>query len=105
MAELILTQATFLLCMAVFVRLFTFRRGALQFHRFKSCLAYVVMASMAITAINILMGRLVMPLAAWPLVILLAVVAIGVWKAGGNLAGVLRSDEPAWSGVERRKGR
>lgn len=62
MVEMILTQATFPLCMAVFARLFTFRRGALQFHRFKSFLAYVVMASMAITAIHMLMVKLVMPI-------------------------------------------
>jgi len=103
MADLIVTQITFVLCMAIFGRLFTFRRRGLSFHRLKSCLAWVVMSCSAGSALYILLGELVMPAEALPLVILLAVFTGAVWRAQGNLAGVLRPEEPAWSGVDRRK--
>lgn len=103
MFDLILTQTAFLLCMAIFVRLFTFRRGELKFHRMKSCLAWLVIACSATTAVHILMGQLKLAAPAWPIVVLLGVFAWGIWRAGGNLAGVLRSDEAVWFGIERRK--
>lgn len=42
MASVILTHALLVLCGAIFVRLFTFRRGALRFSRLKSCGAWLV---------------------------------------------------------------
>lgn len=103
MASLIMTQATFWLCVVLFVRLFTFQRGNLRFRRGMSCLAYLAMASAGAAVIHILQGDLVLPGYAWPLVLLLAIFTGLVLRARGNLAGVLRSGEPAWAGVERRK--
>lgn len=103
MASLILTQLTFILCAAIFIRLFTFRRGSLSFHRWKSCVAWLVMACAGAAVINILLGDLVMPASSWPLVFLLAVFAWAVWRASGNLAGVLRPEQSVWSGVDRRR--
>lgn len=104
MASVILTHALLVLCGAIFVRLFTFRRGALRFSRLKSCGAWLVMTCAGVAVIHILRGDLVLQPAAWPLVVLVAVFAWAIWRAGGNLAGVLRPEEPVWSGTERRRG-
>lgn len=101
MASALLTQATFLICLLIFARLFTYQRGAARFRRSVSCLAALAMGCSGAAVIYILKGDLQIPLAAWPLVILLAVFAWAVWKSGGNLAGAFR---PAgWDGVERRQ--
>ncbi|WP_084308322.1 phage holin family protein [Phytopseudomonas flavescens] len=103
MASLIMTQVTFWLCMALFMRLFTFQRGTLRFRRGMSCLAWVTMASAGAAVIHIARGDLTLPRPAWPLVALLAVFTWLVWRARGNLAGVLRSEGPCWNGVDRRR--
>lgn len=101
MASALLTQATFLICLVLFARLFTYRRGAARFRRGVSCLAMLVMGSAGAAVIYILTGKLLIPPPAWPLVLLLAVFAWAVWQSGGNLAGAFR---PAgWNGVERRQ--
>lgn len=104
MASVILTHALLMLCGAIFVRLFTFRRGVLRFSRLKSCGAWLVMVCAGVSVIHILRGDLVVQPAAWPLVVLVAVFAWAILRAGGNLAGVLRPEEPAWSGDDRRRG-
>ncbi|MEQ9725215.1 phage holin family protein [Pseudomonas sp. WHRI 8822A] len=104
MASLIMTQATFWLCVVLFVRLFTFQRGTLRFRRSMSCLAYVTMASAGAAVIHILQGDLVLPGHAWPLVVLLTVFTGLVVRARGNLAGVLRPGSSGWNGLERRRG-
>jgi len=101
MVSALLTQATFLICAVVFLRLFTYRRGASRFRRGVSCLAALVMGSAGSTVIYILTGDLRVPAMAWPLVVLLAVLAWAIWQSGGNLAGAFRSSD--WDGVERRQ--
>ncbi|OLU23862.1 phage holin family protein [Pseudomonas sp. PA27(2017)] len=103
MASLIMTQATFWLCVVLFVRLFTFQRGALRFRRSMSCLAYVTMASSGAAVIHILQGDLVLPGHAWPLVVLLTIFTGLVVRARGNLAAVLRPSASGWNGLERRR--
>jgi hypothetical protein len=84
----ILTQATFWLCLGLFVRLFTFRRKGTRFRRDMSCLAWLVMASAGAVMVYIAKGLLVMPAQSWPLVAILAVFVGSVYQSGGNLAQV-----------------
>ncbi|WP_217476602.1 phage holin family protein [Stutzerimonas stutzeri] len=101
MVSALLTQATFLICAVVFLRLFTYRRGAARFRRGVSCVAMLVMGCAGAAVIYILTGELRVPVMAWPLVVLLAVFAWAVWQSGGNLAGAFRPG--GWDGVERRQ--
>ena len=84
----ILTQATFWLCVALFVRLFTFRRHGARFRRSMSCLAWLVMVASGSAVVYIGKGLLVMPHNSWPLVLLLSVFVGSVCKSSGNLARV-----------------
>ncbi|WP_431494840.1 phage holin family protein [Pseudomonas brassicacearum] len=84
----ILTQATFWLCVALFVRLFTFRRRGARFRRDMSCLAWLVMVAAGSAVVYICKGLLVMPANSWPLVLLLAVFVGSVCQSAGNLASV-----------------
>ncbi|MFJ5253775.1 phage holin family protein [Pseudomonas sp. NPDC088414] len=84
----VLTQATFWLCVALFVRLFTFRRRGARFRRSMSCLAWVVMVASGSAVVYIGKGQLVMPQNSWPLVIVLAVFVGSVYQSSGNLARV-----------------
>lgn len=102
MVSLLLTGITLVVCFAIFLRLFTFRRGALRFRRGMSCGAYAVMASAGSAVIYIVVGDLRIPTQAWPLVIQLGAFAWAVLRSHGNLAGVLRPEPAVWTGVERR---
>lgn len=84
----ILTQATFWLCLGLFVRLFTFRRKGTRFRRNISCLAWLVMVNAGAAMMFITKGLLVMPAQSWPLVAILAVFVGSVYQSGGNLARV-----------------
>lgn len=101
MVSALLTQVTFLICVVLFLRLFTYRRGVARFRRGVSCLAMLVMGCAGAAVIYILTGELRVPAMAWPLVVLLAVFAWTVWQSGGNLAGALRPG--GWDGVKRRQ--
>ena len=107
MVSLVLTQATFWICVALFLRLFTYQRGGARFRRGMSLIAALVMGCAGATCIGILQGNLHVPAPAWPLVVLLMVFAWGVFSSGGNLACVLRADaaleDQVWSGPERRR--
>lgn len=107
MVSLVLTQATFWICVALFLRLFTYQRGGARFRRGMSLIAALVMGCAGATCIGILQGDLHVPAPAWPLVVLLLVFAWGVFRSGGNLACVLRVDGPppveVWTGPERRR--
>jgi len=103
MVSLLLTGITLVLCFAIFLRLFTFRRGSLRFRRGMSCGAYAVMASAGAAVISIVVGDLRMPSQAWPLVVLLIAFAWAVIRSRGNFAGVLRPEQAAWNGLERRR--
>ncbi|MCP1487976.1 hypothetical protein J3D48_004289 [Pseudomonas fluorescens] len=84
----VLTQATFWLCVTLFVRLFTFRRRGARFRRSMSCLAWVVMVASGSAVVYIGKGMLVMPQNSWPLVVVLAVFVGSVCQSSGNLARV-----------------
>lgn len=86
--EQVLTQVTFWLCVALFIRLFTFRRRGARFRRNMSCLAWLVMVAAGSAVVYIGKGLLVMPANAWPLVLLLAVFVGSVCQSSGNLARV-----------------
>ncbi|TLX65084.1 phage holin family protein [Stutzerimonas nosocomialis] len=101
MVSALLTQAMFLICAVLFLRLFTYRRRGARFRRGVSCLAMLVMGCAGAAVIYILTGELRVPAMAWPLVVLLAVFAWAVWQSGGNLAGAFRPS--GWDGVERRR--
>lgn len=96
-----LDQAAFWLCLVLFLRLFTFQRGALRFRRNISFLAWLTMAAAAAAVIYIATGKLTLPAFAWPLVLILAVFTWLVCRAKGNLAAVLRP-AASWNGLERR---
>ncbi|AQT10406.1 phage holin family protein [Pseudomonas protegens] len=84
----VLTQATFWLCVTLFVRLFTFRRRGARYRRDMSCLAWLVMVAAGAVIAYILKGQLIMPRHSWPLVVLLAVFVGAVCQSAGNLARV-----------------
>jgi hypothetical protein len=86
----LLTQATFWLCLALFVRLFTFRRKGARFRRNMSCLAWLMMVSAGTAMMYISKGLLVMPAVSWPLVVMLGVFVGSVYQSSGNLARVWR---------------
>lgn len=88
----LLTQVTFWLCLALFVRLFTFRRNGTRFRRNMSCLAWLVMVNAGATMMFISQGLLVMPAPSCPLVILLAVFVGSVCQSSGNLARVWKEN-------------
>lgn len=103
MASLVLTQLTFVLSLVIFVRLFTYRRNGARYRLGMSCTAVVVMVAVGRLMIETLVGGLVVPAEFWPLVLLLAVFALGVIRTGGNVAGLLRPEQPPWPGTERRR--
>jgi hypothetical protein len=84
----VLTQATFWLCIALFVRLFTFKRQGARFRRNMSCLAWLVMVAAGSAVVYIGKGLLVMPHNSWPLVLILAVFVGSVCQSSGNLSRV-----------------
>jgi hypothetical protein len=86
----LLTQITFWLCLALFVRLFTFRRKGARFRRNMSCLAWLMMVSAGTAMMYISKGLLVMPAVSWPLVVMLGVFVGSVCQSSGNLARVWR---------------
>jgi len=86
----LLTQVTFWLCLALFVRLFTFRRKGARFRRNMSCLAWLMMVSAGTAMMYISKGLLVMPAVSWPLVVMLGVFVGSVCQSSGNLARVWR---------------
>ncbi len=86
----VLTQVTFWLCVALFVRLFTFRRHGARFRRNMSCLAWLVMVASGAVVVYIGKGQLIMPRNSWPLVVLLAVFVGSVCHRSGNLSRVWR---------------
>ena len=97
-----LTTITLILCIVLFVRLFTYRRQGAQYRPGMSWLAVIVMASSGATSIFILDGQLRVQLLAWPLVILLGVFTAATLQCKGNLSAVMKGPE-AWHGRERRK--
>ena len=94
MISWMLTQATFCLCTAVFVRLFTYRRRGARFRLGMSCMATLLMGSSGSAMLQIVLGDLRLPVQSWSLVLLLAVFTLALIRSRGNLAGVMR-DEPS----------
>jgi len=90
LVQLMLTQATFWLCVVLFLRLFTFQRGDARFRRSISWMAWAVMGCAGSVVLFIIKGLLIMPVNSWPLVILLGVFTSTVLKARGNMAQVWR---------------
>jgi len=84
----VLTQATLWLCVALFIRLFTFRRRGARFRRDMSCLAWLVMVAAGSVVVYIGKGQLMMPRNSWPLVVILSVFVGSVCQSAGNLARV-----------------
>lgn len=103
MASLLLTQLTFLFSTVIFVRLFTYSRNGARYRLGMSVTAVAVMVAAGRLIIETLTGGLVVPAQCWPLVLLLAVLACGVLRTGGNVAGLLRPEPEVWSGDERRR--
>lgn len=97
-----LTIITLILCVTIFVRLFTYRRDHSRFRRGVSVLAAIVMASAGAAVIFILDGQLRVQSLAWPLVILLAVFTAATVHCKGNLSAVMKGSV-VWNGRERRK--
>lgn len=100
----LLTMATLALCATIFVRMFTYRREGARFRRGVSIMATVVMGCCGAMIIYILAGDIHVSARAWPMVGLLAVLAVALVRCNGNLSSVLR-DPSAWDGRERRGSR
>lgn len=85
-----LSAITLFLCLAIFVRLFTYSRHGARYRPFVSILAAMVMAASGATALLIVAGHLQVSLHALPAVLLLAVFAVSVSRCKGNLSSVVR---------------
>ena len=90
------------LCVSIFVRLFTYQRDGATFNRLKSGLAVIAMVCCGSAVIHIVTGELVVAIEAWPLVALLAFLAAATMRCGGNIAAVLRGPD-AWDGRRDRR--
>lgn len=95
-----LTIITLILCVTIFVRLFTYRRDHSRFRRGVSVLAAIVMASAGAAVIFILDGQLRVQLLAWPLVTLLSVFTAATLQCKGNLSDVMKGPQ-AWRGSRK----
>lgn len=103
MASLLLTQLTFTLSLVVFVRVFTYRRNGARYRLGMSAVAVLVMIAAWRLMIETLLGRLIVPVECWPLVLLLGVFAYALMRTGGNVAGLLRPEPAPWCGADRRR--
>lgn len=94
------------LCAAICLRIATYSDPKAQYKVEMSLCAWVLAAasgcySLSVTLV-LLAGRVPLPVSPW-IVVILAVVAVQVYRARGNVAAVLRVDwEQKWSGMERR---
>lgn len=104
MASSWLTALTAMLCIVIFVRLFTYRRNGAGYRWGKSVVAFAVMIACGRLLIEVLTSGLVVPLEFWPFVLLLGVFALAVVRAEGNVARLVQPGDLPWSGVERRRG-
>lgn len=91
-----------ILCLVIFVRLFTYRRDGARFSRWKSSMAAAVMVCCGSAVIHIATGDLVVGMESWPLVALLGFLAAATMRCGGNIAAVLRGPD-AWDGRRDRR--
>lgn len=85
-----LNAITLFLCLAIFVRLFTYSRQGARYRPWVSIFAAVVMAASGATALLIVTDHLEVSLYALPLVFVLAVFAVSVSRCRGNLSSVVR---------------
>lgn len=93
-----------IICLVIFLRLFTYQREGARFSRWKSGLAALAMVCCGSAVIHIVTGDLAVGREAWPLVALLALLAAATMRCGGNIAAVLRGPD-AWDGRrDRRRG-
>lgn len=97
-----LTIITLILCLIIFIRLFTYRRQGAQYRPGMSWLAVLVMASSGAASIFILDGQLRIQPLAWPLVVLLGVLTLATLRCAGNLSAVLKGPDE-WHARGRRK--
>lgn len=104
MASTWLTAMTALLCIVIFVRLFTYRRNGAGYRWGKSAVALAVMIACGRLLIEVLTSGLVVPAEFWPFVLLLGVFALAVVRSGGNVARLVQPGDLPWSGAERRRG-
>jgi hypothetical protein len=100
MDKSILTYATLVLCVTIFVRLFTYQRGDARFRRDVSIAATLIMACCGSQVIYILAGHQI-AISSWPMVTLLAVLTASLLRSEGNLSKVLRYPL-GWDGRDRR---
>lgn len=104
MASGVLTFLTMVLAGVIFIRLFTYQRNGARYRWGKSAIAVALMIACGRLLIQTLTGDLVIPAAFWPFVVLLAVFAMAVLRAGGNVACLVRPGDLPWSGADRRHG-
>lgn len=97
-----LTIITLILCVTMFVRLFTYNRQGAQYRPGISLLSTVLMASCGAAAIFIIDGSFRVQPMAWPLVVVQAVFTYATIRCYGNLSKVVRGPD-AWHGRERRR--
>lgn len=104
MASWLLTTLTIVLAGVIFVRLFTYQRKGARYCWGKSATAVLVMIACGRLLIEAMTSGLVVPPEFWPFVLLLAVFALAIVRADGNVARLVQPGDLPWSGVERRRG-
>lgn len=101
MASQILTYSTLILCLVVFIRMFTYRREGARFRRDISIVATLIMMCSSAMVVYILAGDYKVHPHGWPLVAMLAILTASLMRCEGNLSHVLRTAS-GWDGRERR---
>lgn len=84
------TILALLIALAICGRLLTYRRRGARFRRSISWLAYGLFVGCGSLAIQILAGRYIALPISWSFVILLAVCAVLIYRARGNVARIVR---------------
>lgn len=85
-----LTWITFILCIITFVRMFTYKRDGSHFHRGVSVAATLLMFASAAGAVSIGLGDFKVQPAAWPMIVMHAILVVGLLHTKGNLAPIIR---------------
>ncbi|WP_438767888.1 phage holin family protein [Kushneria sp. TE3] len=84
------TICALLISLAICGRLLTYRRRGARYRRRISWLAYGLFVGSGTLAIQILAGRYIALPISWSFVILLAVCAVLIYRARGNVAHIVR---------------
>lgn len=86
----LLLFANAVICILIFARLFTYRRGTAQHCRLGACLAYVLMVTCATVALRIAFGQYAA--ADWAETLINLTLCVGVYAARGNVKKLFKGE-------------